>query len=345
MKIAITTVQVPFITGGAEMHTNNLKRALQDAGHQVEIVTMPFWFNPPSLVRDRMDSWEKEDLTAYLSGSIDRVIALKFPTYYLKHPNKVVWLLHPHSSLYDFYDTPYGAPANDAASVALRNDVLKRDANYLSGAKNVFTVSKYLSNVMDQTIGVRGQALYHPPPVVDAFHCEDAFPYIFFPSRLESQKRQQLLIQAMQYVSAPITAVIAGNGGQYEPCRDLVRQLHLTDRVKFVGNLEGPSLWTYYSRAFAVYFGPFHEPYGYITFEAMLSSKPVITCRDSGGPTEFVLDGETGVVTDPNPVSIANSIDTLWGNKKRASEMGRAGRKRYESLGLSWDNVVSQLTR
>ena len=343
MKIAVATVQVPFISGGAEIHTNNLKQALIEAGHQVEIVTMPFWFNPPALVREKMKAWESEDFAAYLSGSIDRVIALKFPAYYLKHPNKVVWLLHPHSSLYDFYDTPYGAQRDDSESAELRADIFTKDAKCFGTAKEIFSVSNYLSGVIHREIGVSTKPLYHPPPEVDAFRSAEPYPYIFFPSRLESQKRQDLLIRAMQYVDEPLVAVIAGDGGQLLYCQDLVVQLNLGHRVKFVGNLVGESLRNYYSHAFAVYFGPFHEPYGYITLEAMLSSKPVITCKDSGGPTEFVVDGETGIISEPDPREIANSINALWANRTRACSMGQEGRKHYNDLGLSWSNVVREL--
>ena len=42
MKIAITTVQAPFVSGGAEFHAENLKKALLRSGHEAEIVTIPF---------------------------------------------------------------------------------------------------------------------------------------------------------------------------------------------------------------------------------------------------------------------------------------------------------------
>ena len=40
--------------------------------------------------------------------------------------------------------------------------------------------------------------------------------------------------------------------------------------------------------ALGVIFPPLDEDYGYVTLEAMLAAKPVITCTDSGGPLEFV---------------------------------------------------------
>jgi glycosyltransferase involved in cell wall biosynthesis len=76
----------------------------------------------------------------------------------------------------------------------------------------------------------------------------------------------------------------------------------------------------------------------------MLSSKAVITCSDSGGPLEFVVDGETGLVAEATPESIALSMDYLWANRGVACELGRAARNRYTALNISWEQAVEKLT-
>src|SRR3954462_16014080 len=96
MRIGIATVQAPFIRGGAESHVQNLAAALVGAGHEAEVITMPFRFSPPSEVERSMEAWEAEDFADLNGCSMDLVICMKFPTYYLSHPNKVVWLPHQH---------------------------------------------------------------------------------------------------------------------------------------------------------------------------------------------------------------------------------------------------------
>ncbi len=98
-----------------------------------------------------------------------------------------------------------------------------------------------------------------------------------------------------------------------------------------------------YARALAVVFTPFDEDYGYVTLEAMLASKAVITCTDSGGPLEFLLPGKTGLVTPPQPESLAAAMDTLWQDRVLAKKYGETGRRHYDTMGLSWANVVRQL--
>ena len=76
-------------------------------------------------------------------------------------------------------------------------------------------------------------------------------------------------------------------------------------RVKFVGRLSDQEMIDHFARCRAVVFPPFNEDYGFVTVEAFMCGKPVITCRDSGGPSELVRDGENGYVTDPTPEALA----------------------------------------
>ena len=113
--------------------------------------------------------------------------------------------------------------------------------------------------------------------------------------------------------------------------------------MKLVGRFTEAEKLAWYAHAMAVFFGPYDEDYGYITLEAMLAAKPVITCRDSGGPLEFVQQDETGWVVDPDPQAIASAIDAAWENRARTAEMGRAGQAAYHRAGISWEQVVATL--
>jgi glycosyltransferase involved in cell wall biosynthesis len=82
-----------------------------------------------------------------------------------------------------------------------------------------------------------------------------------------------------------------------------------------------------------------------VTLEAMLSGKAVITCSDSGGPLEFINNGENGFVVDPDPEAIAGVMDKLFIDKSETRKMGRAGRMKYDDMSISWKNVVEALLR
>src|SRR5213596_363432 len=101
MRIAVCHPQTPFVRGGAEIHAEALVRALRDAGHDVELV-------------HQIGIWRSLDVTESNGIPIDMVIALKFPAYLVKHPNKVVWLIHQHRTAYELWDHPvYADLAHD----------------------------------------------------------------------------------------------------------------------------------------------------------------------------------------------------------------------------------------
>ena len=100
-------------------------------------------------------------------------------------------------------------------------------------------------------------------------------------------------------------------------------------------------LTTLYSGAFGVLYAPFDEDYGYVTLEAFLAGKPVITASDSGGPLEFVVDRTNGLIRPPDATSIAAAINELAADRDRAAQLGRAGRDTAQAI--TWDGVIDRL--
>lgn len=343
MRVAVATVQVPFISGGAELMTQGLCDALRQAGHSVELVSMPFRFGPPSAVRRNMAAWSDEDFDRFDCGPIDEVIALKFPAIYLRHHSKRVWLMHQHRSVYELFDSGYGESSASPDALALRNEITEQDTRALRDARRVFTISQTVTERLLHFNGIASQPLLQPPAHAEHFFSGDAMPYIFVPSRLETLKRQELLIRAMAFVESPVFAVIAGDGGQRTHLEAVTEQLGLRHRVRFIGRIDDRTMRQHYAHALAVFFGPLQEDYGFITLEAMLSSRAVITCRDSGGPTHFVRHEETGLITDPQPEAVASAINRLWHHRALAKAMGEHGRLLYDQLRISWPHAVEQL--
>ena len=338
MRIVIATVAVPFLGGGAEIQTDGIRRAIAEVGHPVEVVSLPFRFFPEAEVRRAMDVWETEDLMSLNMVEPDVVLCLSFPSYYLRHPHKRTWLMHQFRAAYDLADT---AGAN--FSPAFRDEVRSRDIRHLESCERRFTTSRNNSRRLLTFCGLASEVLYHPPAHAEHFHHAEAKPFIFAPSRIESLKRQELLLEAMAHVHAPVVALFAGVGGQSGRLGQRIGELGLSDRVRMLGRVSDAELRAYYAHSLGVFFGPLDEDYGYVTLEAMLSSKPVITCTDSGGPLEFVEDGVTGRIVAPEPQAVANAIDELFANRRLATTLGRAGRELYDALDLSWIRVVEKL--
>lgn len=321
------------------MHADSLHMALQRAGHEVERIQLPFKFSPESDIERLMAFCEGLDLSRPNGQSVDRLISLQFPGYGLQHPHHVAWVLHQHRAVYELYDE---STANEPLR-KLREAVRAYDARALRAAKRVFANSRRVAERLLHFSGMHAQPLYHPPPHAERFFSAEAWNYVFFPSRLESLKRQDLLIKAAALMNSPIKVLISGSGGQEVRYRELVGRLGLAGRVELLGTVSEAEKRVLYAHALGVVFVPHDEDLGYVTLEAMCARKPVITCTDSGGPLEFVVHGETGWVVEPTPEALADAIETLWAHRPRARSMGEAGHAHLRSLDLNWDKVVEAL--
>lgn len=180
-------------------------------------------------------------------------------------------------------------------------------------------------------------SVLYPPPRLRDFRCEGD-DYLFTTSRLDGPKRIGLLIEAMRHVKSNIPLLIGGTGPDLERLKILANG---DPRVKFLGFLSDDQLLDYYANALAILFVPYDEDYGYITIEAMKSGKPVLTVSDSGGPNEFVINGETGFSVQPEPEKIAERIDYLCTHRSEARAMGRNAQKKVSSI--NWHSVVEGL--
>jgi glycosyltransferase involved in cell wall biosynthesis len=125
----------------------------------------------------------------------------------------------------------------------------------------------------------------------------------------------------------------------------MIRKYELHERVKLLGRISVEEKLNLYARALAVLFIPYDEDYGFITLEAGYAQKPVITCRDSGGPLEFIRDKETGLVCEPDSQTIADAIEVLVGDRARARRLGQQASEHVKTMNLSWDRVAEELTK
>ena len=347
MKVLIVTSGVPFIRGGAEILAEGLCDAVCAAGHQAEIVTVPFQTCPPSRIPEQMLACRLLDVTETCSVRIDRVIGLKFPAYLVPHPHKVIWLLHQHRTAYELWDHPAaGDLIHYPDGPTVRDAIRQADRVLLPEAQAIYTLSKNVSGRLQRYSGICAEPLYNPPAHASLYRKGPADDYFFFPSRINPVKRQWLVIQALALCREPVQVYFAGeadNPAQQSECVKAVRDVRLSDRVAWLGMISEEEKRERYANSLGVVFPPLDEDYGYVTLEAMLSSKPVITCADSGGPLEFVVDNQTGLIAGSAPQALAAAMDTLWVDRRRAGAMGDAGRQRYQDLKISWENVVDRL--
>ncbi|MEZ5170888.1 MAG: glycosyltransferase family 4 protein [Acidimicrobiia bacterium] len=341
MKICVCGAQVPFVRGGAELHMENLTAALRDAGHDAELVRLPTAWDRERIF-DAALAWRLVPLDT------DLVIATNFPSYFARHPNKVVWLFHQHRAAYDAADSAWSDFGLDDDALEAQRRLADWDTRALEEAQHRFTTSGVVADRLARYNGLDATPLYHPPPLFDELRERGANrtgttgDYVFCATRLDANKRPELLVEAAKHLSSSTRIVIAGKGSMETELRDRIDALGVGDRVELAGFVSDRDLVDLYADALGVVYVPFDEDYGYVTLQAFAAGAPVITAHDSGGTLEWVEDGATGSVTDGSAEEIAAAIDRLATDPAEAARRGAAGHDRVRDL--DWVGVVSTLT-
>jgi glycosyltransferase involved in cell wall biosynthesis len=340
-RILVCNAQIPFQYGGAEIMVENLQRELEKRGFPTQMVQLPYRWYPPEKLFDSAFAWRLIDLTECNGIRPDLVIATKFPSYVAEHPNKVTWLMHQYRGAYDLYDSEF-TDLHGEEGEQVRRRIVEMDNRTLAESKALYAISQTVADRLDKYNHLQAECLYQPPKNPDRFYSEDYGDYILSVGRLDKLKRLELLIQALKYCDPHIRAKIAGRGSQQQALMELAQQEGVADRVDFLGFVEEEEVYRLYANAFSVFFAPKDEDYGFVTLEAFLSRKPVVTCRDSGGVLEFVRDGESGWVCS-TPEELGEAIHRLWLDKAACARMGEAGYDRVR--GITWDHVIEELTK
>lgn len=341
LNIIICATQVPFVRGGAEAHVDGLRDALRAAGHQVDVVALPFkWYPKVEILKSAL-AWRLLDLTEANGVPVDLVICTKFPTWAVRHPRKIAWIFHQHRQAYDWFGTPLSDFDTSPEDADIRRRIALIDRRGLSECRRLFTNSANVAGRLKKSIDLEAEPL-HVPTSLSGLEPVEYGDYIFTVSRLDRAKRQDLLLEALARCAHPWRAVIAGSGPEAESLQVLARRLGLSDRVCFTGYISDAEVVRLYNHARAVYYGPLDEDFGLVTVEAFQAAKAVVTIADSGGVLELVRDGLNGAVAEnPEPATIASAIDRVMTSVDEAERLGRAGQRRVATI--RWDAVVERL--
>jgi glycosyltransferase involved in cell wall biosynthesis len=340
--VVVCEAQVPFVRGGAEALVGELVRQFREYGYDTERVSLPFKWYPKDEILPHAAAWRLLDLSESNGRPIDLLVGTKFPTYFARHPRKVTWLVHQHRAAYELTDTPYTDFTHDERDLALREKLLALDTETLGECRGLFSISSTISNRLRRYNGLEATPLYHPPRLATRLHARPAGAYVLSLGRLETVKRVDLAVRAMLQTPPDLSLVVAGTGSQRETLERLAASLGLANRVRFAGEVNDDDAIELYANALAVVFPPYDEDYGYVTLEAFLSHKPVVTTTDAGGPNEFVRDGVNGAVVEPDAVAIGQAVAALHADRRRAARLGEAG---YDlARGITWAGVIERLT-
>lgn len=343
MRIIVATSFVPFRDGGASLLFEWLCTSIERAGHDVHRLALPFDARPAEYL-EQLLGWRSLDL----SGRGDALIALRTPSYVLRHERKVCWFIHHHRAAYDLWGTRWSSIPDDADGRSLRDAIRASDDVALRECSALFANSPIVARRLARYNGLDAEVLL--PPVIDPerFRLESYGGSVFYPSRLTGHKRQALAIDAMRYTATPVRLIVAGEADTASDLADLRARVAASParaRIDLrAGWLDESTKERLFGESLAVAYLPFGEDsYGYPVLEGALASKCAIVATDGGGSAEFVRHGRTGLVVDPEPAAVGAAFDALYADRAAAERLGSAARAAVERDGIAWERVVARL--
>jgi glycosyltransferase involved in cell wall biosynthesis len=339
MRIAVCAPQVPFERGGAEIFADDLVGELRARGHETDLVTVPYKWYPGERVLSQAFLWRLLDLSESDGRPIELAIATKFPSYAVRHPNKVVWLLHQFRQAYELDRTGLGQFGESAEDRATRRAVQRLDRVVLGEAKKVFATSRNVADRLQRSTGIAAEVMPHPPQELP-YRTESYDDFVLSVGRLDRAKRHELLLDALA-TDSTLHCVIVGDGPDRERLEDVARRYGLDGRARFTGRIDEEELAGLYARCLAVYYAPVDEDFGMVPYEAFLAEKPVVTTTDAGGPLEVVTDRATGLVIEPRAAALAEACSWLRDHVDDARAWGQAGKEIARRV--SWDETIARL--
>jgi glycosyltransferase involved in cell wall biosynthesis len=330
---------VPFERGGAEIFADDLVGELRARGHETDLVTVPYKWYPGERVLSQAFLWRLLDLSESDGRPIELAIATKFPSYAVRHPNKVVWLLHQFRQAYELDRTELGQFGESTEERATRRAVQRLDRVALGEAKKLFATSRNVADRLERSTGISAEVMPHPPQELP-YRTESYDDFVLSVGRLDRAKRHELLLDALASDST-LHCVIVGDGPDRERLEDVARKHGLDGRARFTGRIDEEELAGLYARCLAVYYAPVDEDFGMVPYEAFLAEKPVVTTTDAGGPLEVVTDRATGLVIEPRAAALAEACSWLRDHVDDARAWGRAGKEIARRV--SWDETIARL--
>jgi glycosyltransferase involved in cell wall biosynthesis len=345
MKVLVVNNMAPFVWGGAEELAAHLQKNLTMMGHEAEIVRVPFHWEPATRIPSQMLM-----VRAFELLNVDRVIALKFPAYLIRHPRKTLWLLHQYRQAYDLFDAGQTNLPPGPRGIELQTLIRNADNECLAESRRVFTNSEVTRQRLLKYNNFDATVLLPPVNDPELFPGGEPGDYIFAGGRVNGMKRQRLLIEAMTYTNGRARLLIAGppdTPADAKELRDAVASLGLEEKVRLdLRFLPKETYAAYVNGSAAVAYLPFDEDsLGYVAMEAATAAKALITTTDSGGILGLVKEEGTGWIAEPEARSLGKAMDSVFGSASRAKEYGQAARALWDGMGINWPQTIEALLR
>ncbi|EPX77077.1 glycosyltransferase family 4 protein [Litoreibacter arenae] len=225
----------------------------------------------------------------------------------------------------------------------------ENEAQALGFAAHIVVPSPHTAEVLARDFGADPASITVAPPgfdrpVLNASRADP--PLILSVGLLARRKGHDVLLDALSLITdLHWNAVIVGKAHDQHTANALrtqCRELGLSQRVTFAGELDGPELAEHFNAASIFALATRYEGYGMVLSEAMFYGLPVVSC-DVGAVPETV--GEAGILVPPDdPAAFANALRRLIEEPEIAAQFQQLSLERAKSL-PSWRDTARVFER
>lgn len=326
--------------GGAETVLDNLARELTGLGHHIVVLAPK--------ARNTHDAQYPYEVVRYRKPFSKRIgLRLMVPRLVMLHRRHRFDIIHCHSSYPPAYVAlafrklfdvpivvrPHGSDVLPGGRIRSNPRVEKKLKRTLARVDAVIAQGAFLKATVEE-LGVDPAKVYviHNGVNLKEFSQGKPFghprPYMLGLGNWIPRKGFDVLLRAFAMLrdDAP-DLLLAGRGGEEEKLKTLARELGITQRVRFVGFIQGQPKVDLYRGAMFFVCPSRIEPFGNVILEAMASGLPVVATA-VGGNTELIADGERGLLCESeNPESLADALQRMLENPQLVSEFSLAATK------------------
>jgi phosphatidylinositol alpha-1,6-mannosyltransferase len=354
------TQDFPPDKGGIQTYSAELVRALVELGHEVDVVAPE---RPQARAYDRafparvhrlpgprdampaiaipfvlaMTGRKRFDVVVHAqwptaTGSVlarrrERIGALVLAA----HGRELLWRPRVLAGAYDRWRRTVLHAADRVVAVSRYTGGLVRDlgvdASRTCVVSNGTDVARlHRSAVIERAATLRATAAIGPGPLVVTV------------ARLVPHKGIDTVIRALPEVARAVPGVqyvVVGGGHDRARLVQLAHAAGIAHRVHFVGCVDDDevSAWLHACDVLALPSRerrPDVEGFGIVLLDAAACGRPVVAGR-SGGIADAVIDGETGLLCDPDRTDeVARALIDVLRDRELARRLGAAGRERVE---------------
>ncbi len=207
--------------------------------------------------------------------------------------------------------------------------------------------SRWFCNLHDHIFApshdIRSVLLVQLPPAPDPvqirhtrreFGLPPDIPVLLSAGRIAREKNLDQLLLAMSHLRSAypsLLLLLAGDGPDRQRLERETAALGLESRVRFLGWVPHDRMGMLYGVADLFLSASVTETQGLALLESMAARTPVVAARGPG-VNDLIQDGESGLLTAPEPEALASAVMQVLGDPALAQRLSAGGRRRAESL-------------